>query len=106
MSDADYASFLDKANQDSGGDASAQQQSDKKSYGTKSVNTSVPSALQNVKEVYTSDADEPFEPVSLEFGGGSLDAGKSDQTFGLGVKWALGSRIVCFTVLTLMPQMS
>jgi hypothetical protein len=73
-SDADYASFLDKANQDTG---SAQQQSSsgKKSYGTKSVDTAVPQALEKVEEYYVSDADEPFEPVSLKFDGSSVSAG-------------------------------
>lgn len=75
MSDEDYASFLDKANQDSGG-ASAQSS---KSYGTKSVNTSVPSALQQVDQVYVSDADELFEPVSLKFEGESISAGKYEH---------------------------
>jgi hypothetical protein len=73
-SDADYASFLDKANQDTG---SAQQQSSssKKSYGTKSVDTAVPQALEKVEEYYVSDADEPFEPVALKYSGSSISAG-------------------------------
>ena len=73
-SDADYASFLDKANQDTG--AVEQQSSSKKSYGTKSVNTVVPKALEQVEEYYTSDADEPFEPVALKFNGSSVSAGR------------------------------
>lgn len=73
-SDADYASFLDKANQDTG---SAQQQSSssKKNYGTKSVDTAVPQALESVEEYYVSDADEPFEPVALKYSGKSISAG-------------------------------
>jgi hypothetical protein len=74
-SDAAYASFLDQANQDTG---AAQQQSSssaKKSYGTKSVDTAVPSALEKVEAYYVSDADEPFEPVALAFGGKNLSAG-------------------------------
>jgi len=76
-SDADYASFLDKANQDTG---SAQQQSgsSKKSYGTKSVDTAVPQALEKVEEYYVSDADEPFEPVALKYSGSSISAGTID----------------------------
>ena len=71
MSDADYAAFLDKANQDtSGGEATAQS----KKVGTKSVNTQVPSALQSVEEYYTSDADEPFEPVALSYSGDGISA--------------------------------
>lgn len=73
MSDSDYAAFLDKANQDTG---SATAQSSKK-VGTKSVNTAVPKALEQVEEYYTSDADEPFEPVALEFDGDNISAGKS-----------------------------
>lgn len=79
-SDADYAAFLDKANQDV---APAEQQDlSKKGYGTKSVNTAVPKALESVEEYYVSDADEPFEPVALEFSGDGITAGKSDATLG------------------------
>jgi hypothetical protein len=73
-SDADYAAFLDKANQDTGA-AEAKSASQKQSYGTKSVNTAVPEVLEQVEEYYVSDADEPFEPVALKFEGGSVDAG-------------------------------
>lgn len=73
-SDADYAAFLDKANQDV---APAEQQDlGNKGYGTKSVNTEVPKALESVEEYYVSDADEPFEPVALKFSGESVSAGK------------------------------
>jgi hypothetical protein len=73
-SDADYASFLDKANQDTGS-AEQQSSSKKKSYGTKSVDTAVPQTLEKVEEYYVSDADEPFEPVALKYDGSSLSAG-------------------------------
>ncbi len=74
-SDADYAAFLDKANQDTG--SVGQQSTSKKSYGTKSVDTTVPKGLEKVDAYYTSDTDEPFEPVSLKFDGGSdLSTGK------------------------------
>lgn len=72
-SDADYASFLDKANQDTG--AAEAKSASTKSYGTKSVNTSVPKVLQQIEEYYTSDADEPFEPVALKYDGSSVTAG-------------------------------
>jgi hypothetical protein len=72
-SDADYASFLDKANQDTG--AAEAQSTSKNSYGTKSVDTTVPKTLEQVQEFYTSDADEPFEPVALKFEGSSITAG-------------------------------
>ena len=73
-SDADYASFLDKANQDTG---STKVSAKSISVGTKSVNTEVPKALEEIEEYYVSDADEPFEPVSLKFDGDSVpSAGK------------------------------
>lgn len=72
MSDADYEAFLNKANADSsGGQAQAKAQSE--GYGTKSVNTAVPAELKNVKEVYVSEADEPFEAVALSFEGSEVD---------------------------------
>jgi hypothetical protein len=41
------------------------------------VNTEVPKALEEIEEYYVSDADEPFEPVSLKFDGDSVpSAGK------------------------------
>lgn len=79
-SDADYASFLDKANQDTG--SAVAQDTSKKSYGTNSVNTGVPKALQQVEEYYTSDADEPFEPVALKFDGSSVSADDMKKLLG------------------------
>ncbi|KAH9875113.1 hypothetical protein J1614_004602 [Plenodomus biglobosus] len=79
-SDADYASFLDKANQDTG--SAVAQDASKKSYGTNSVNTGVPKALQQVEEYYTSDADEPFEPVALKFDGSSVSADDMKKLLG------------------------
>lgn len=74
MSDADYEAFLNKANEDtSGGQVKAQAQD----FGTKSVNTTVPAELKNVDEIYTSEADEAFEPVALNFSGDELSARKS-----------------------------
>jgi len=71
MSDADYEAFLNKAN---AGTSDAVQEQSTKTYGTKSVNTSVPKVLEGVQEYYVSDADEPFEPVALNFAGDGLDA--------------------------------
>ena len=66
MSDEAYSSFLDQANQDtSSGKVSVQSQS--KNFLTKSVDTNVPSGLQDVQIDFTSDSDEPFEPVSLKW---------------------------------------
>lgn len=80
-SDADYAAFLDKANQDTGsGDV---KEASQKSYGTKSVNTAVPSGLKEVKEYYISESDEPFEPVALEFEGSSVSSGKGCPSFAI-----------------------
>jgi len=74
-SDADYAAFLDKANQDTG---TASTQSKSKSVGIKAVNTDVPKSLSEIDEYLTSDSDEPFEPVSLKYTGDELPvAGKS-----------------------------
>jgi hypothetical protein len=70
-SDADYAAFLDKANQDTSS-AQSQSQSQSKKLGTKAVDTDVPAELKNVDVYYESDADEPFEAVSLKFKDGEL----------------------------------
>ena len=71
MSDDTYSSFLNQANQDTAGSkVSAKSQS--KKITTKAVDTEVPSALQNIQVDYTSDSDEPFEPVSLRWGKKSL----------------------------------
>ncbi len=71
MSDEAYSSFLDQANQDtSASKASAQSKS--KGISGKAVDTEVPAALEKVEQYYTSEADEPFEPVSLKWGGGNM----------------------------------
>ena len=69
MSDDAYSSFLDKANQDTGASKASTQS---KSASTKSVDTEVPATLQGVEQYYVSEADEPFEPVSLEWGGKNM----------------------------------
>ncbi|KAF2741085.1 hypothetical protein EJ04DRAFT_507506 [Polyplosphaeria fusca] len=80
MSDADYEAFLNKASEDSSG---ATTQSSKK-VGTKAVDTEVPKALEQVEEYYTSDADEPFEPVALSYDGSSVSAGDLKKLLGHG----------------------
>jgi hypothetical protein len=71
-SDEDYEAFLNKANADSN-EASAQSTSKTSSKKSNAVNTSsVPFTLQSVDAYYTSDADEPFEPVSLSYDGKSV----------------------------------
>jgi len=73
MSDEDYEAFLDKANQDTSGSGPASTTSaPEKKVGTKSVDTEVPKPLEAVEAYYTSDADEPFEPVSLQWKGEGL----------------------------------
>ncbi len=73
-SDEDYSSFLDKANQDTGATKASSKST---SPSTKAVNADVPHELQQVDAYYTSEADEPFESVSLKWRGmGVPSAGK------------------------------
>ena len=74
MSDDAYSNFLDKANQDTGASKATPKESPLK---TRAVDTEIPAVLQNVESYYTSEADEPWEPVSLKFEGDSLGEGKS-----------------------------
>ncbi|KAJ5907705.1 hypothetical protein N7495_000387 [Penicillium taxi] len=69
MSDG-YISFLDKANADPNA-GYAQQGTD--SIRTETIHTSVqvPASLASVDKYYTSDTDEPFEPVALKWDGAS-----------------------------------
>jgi len=72
--DASYASFLDKANQDTGGPAQNSQAESGQASSRKSAE--VPPALQTVNAYYTSDTDEPFEPIALDYNGSSLPDAK------------------------------
>ena len=69
--DAEYEAFLEKTNQDAktGGNSmdTAEAAPQSRSSSIITVNTAVPAALQDVEEYYMSDADEPFEPVSLKW---------------------------------------
>lgn len=69
-SDEAYGSFLERANQDTG--ASKEDSSSTAAINTKSVDTDVPQQLQNIEQYYTSEVDEPFEPVSLSWDGPEL----------------------------------
>lgn len=69
-SDEAYSSFLEQANQDTG--ASQEASSTNAAINTKNVDTEVPQQLQNIKQYYTSEVDEPFEPVSLKWDGPEL----------------------------------
>lgn len=69
-SDDAYMSFLDKANADlNAGRASQQQGSETARTETVDVNVRIPKPLQSVDAYYTSEADEPFEPVALRWDG-------------------------------------
>ena len=68
-SDEAYSAFLDQANQDTGaGDASTQSSHTQ----LKAADTEIPAVLQGIDQTYTSEADEPFEPVSLKWTGRSM----------------------------------
>lgn len=62
-SDQDYASFLEKANQDTG---SSQAPKDSGFAQTKAVDAEVPGPLKNLDAFYISESDEPFEPVAIK----------------------------------------
>ena len=68
-SDEGYSNFLEQANQDTGTSKATSKPS---SVSTKSIDTEVPASLQRVERYYTSDADEPFEPVSLKWSGRNM----------------------------------
>ncbi|RDL39094.1 uncharacterized protein BP5553_03434 [Venustampulla echinocandica] len=74
-SDEDYAAFLDKANQDPNEGVTKQSRSSGK-IELKAVDegVKVPSCLSKATEdvFYVSDADEPFVPVALKYGGKAL----------------------------------
>ncbi|KAH7154945.1 hypothetical protein B0J13DRAFT_521114 [Dactylonectria estremocensis] len=68
-SDDDYMAFLNKANQDTGG--ATTQSSSKAAFKTKDADSEVPKEISKAcrDAVYVSDADEPFEEVSLKWDG-------------------------------------
>ncbi|KAL8935531.1 MAG: hypothetical protein Q9211_004651 [Gyalolechia sp. 1 TL-2023] len=68
-SDDAYSSFLDQANQDT---SASKATANNKTARTKAVDTEIPVGLQNVDQYYTSEADEPFEPVSLRWDGNNM----------------------------------
>lgn len=68
-SDEAYSAFLDQANQDTG---AAKASTNSASATTKAVDTEVPVSLQKVEQYYVSEADEPFEPVSLKWNGSNM----------------------------------
>ena len=68
-SDDAYSSFLNQANQDTSADKVS---AESKKLTTKSVDTDIPVSLQKIEKYYTSESDEPFEPVSLHWTAGKL----------------------------------
>ncbi|KAG7008340.1 AP-3 complex subunit sigma [Physcia stellaris] len=68
-SDEAYSSFLDQANQDTGVGKTSTQSS---SATAKAIDTDVPASLQKIEQYYQSEADEPFEPVSLSWDGNNM----------------------------------
>ena len=94
MSDEAYSSFLDNANQDTGTSKASTQS---KSAATKAVNTEVPAVLKSVEQYYTSEADEPFEPVSLKWDGDNMP---SESRFGRAILADLsGIRLLLLMVI-------
>ena len=88
-SDEAYSSFLEQANQETGAsNASAQSTS----AATKAVDTDVPVSLQKVEQYYTSDADEPFEPVSLKWSGSNMPSEGTYMTPDLAILCQITSR--------------
>ncbi|KAF4979536.1 hypothetical protein FZEAL_4304 [Fusarium zealandicum] len=67
--DDDYMAFLNKANQDTGAGAATQQE--KPTFKVKDEGSEVPKAIRDVCQsaFYVSEADEPFEEVSLKWEG-------------------------------------
>lgn len=68
-SDDTYSSFLDQANQDTG---ASKVSSESNAATAKVTDTDVPMELRHVDQYYTSEADEPFEPVSLQWNGKNM----------------------------------
>lgn len=68
-SDDAYMSFLDKANADLNAGRAPQQGADSARTETVDATVKIPTALKSVDTYYTSDTDEPFEPVVLRWEG-------------------------------------
>jgi hypothetical protein len=73
-SDDAYAAFLTKANEDPGAGQAAATAPTATAITTTAVDAAVPAALQGLHLSYASEADEPFEPVSLQWTGPDLPA--------------------------------
>lgn len=77
-SDQAYSAFLEQANQETD---SSKDSNIVNTVSTKSVNTEVPIQLQNIEQYYTSEVDEPFEPVSLRWDGSELPSESENPHF-------------------------
>jgi hypothetical protein len=73
--DQSYNTFLTKANKDPSANSSQHKSTSRaksKFDPTTAQASSVPSPLQNLDTTYTSDSDEPFEPILLDYAGHEL----------------------------------
>ncbi|PSK36096.1 hypothetical protein B9Z65_5911 [Elsinoe australis] len=93
--DEDYSAFLDKANQDTG---ASKNKKDNKFMETKAVDTDVPSHLKKLDATYTSDSDEPFEPVALKHNGADLNKTNFAKLIGASADSVIPSDIKHFNV--------
>lgn len=73
-SDEDYMSFLNKANQDTSGGSNQATTQSKGQFKTTDSGSQPPAGIKSACKdaFYVSDADEPFEPVSLKYSGDDL----------------------------------
>jgi hypothetical protein len=73
-SDEDYMSFLNKANQDASGGNQAAAQSSSSAFKATDSGSQPPAEIKSACKdaFYVSDADEPFEPVSLNYNSSDL----------------------------------
>ena len=79
-SDSAYASFLEQANQDVGDDSPSKMASSsakkEQAVSIKAATAAVPDTLRGLDAFYVSEADEPFEGVSVKWEGDGLDEGE------------------------------
>lgn len=82
-SDADYMDFLNKANRqrEAGSNQLSTESSQQISTKTVEPGVAVPGVLKEVDAFYTSDTDEPFEPVLLKWDGASQKTWPSSGIF-------------------------
>lgn len=113
-SDEDYASFLDRANEDPNKGVAKTQSSGKIQLKAVDHGVKVPAGLKDATKdaFYVSDADEPFEPVVLKHSGKSLpDEGSFIFVFQIRALFVVGMmliygicRVVCEVGQSSKPQ--